>query len=53
MMPPAPSKLAFVPFVSVANMMRLVHATGVETFLKELARYIEEDFRRIRLPVDR
>lgn len=41
-----PSAQAFVPFVSVANMMRLVHQIGVETVLKELAFYIEEDFRR-------
>ncbi|MVA98213.1 ornithine cyclodeaminase [Nitratireductor sp. CAU 1489] len=42
----APSELALVPFVSVENMMRIVHATGIERFLAELARYIEEDFRR-------
>jgi len=41
-----PSAQAFVPFVSVENMMRLVHQIGVETVLKELAFYIEEDFRR-------
>ncbi|AJE49038.1 ornithine cyclodeaminase [Celeribacter indicus] len=43
---PDPSPLAFVPFVSVANMMRLVNATGTESFISELAGYIEEDFRR-------
>jgi ornithine cyclodeaminase len=42
----APSDLAFVPFVSVENMMRLVNATGPERFMAELATYIEEDFRR-------
>ncbi|MCB1452522.1 MAG: ornithine cyclodeaminase, partial [Rhizobiaceae bacterium] len=42
----APSDLALVPFVSVENMMRIVHATGIERFLTELAAYIEEDFRR-------
>lgn len=41
-----PSAQAFVPFVSVENMMRLVHQIGVETVLNELAGYIEEDFRR-------
>jgi ornithine cyclodeaminase len=41
-----PSPQAFVPFVSVENMMRLVHQIGVETVLKELADYIEADFRR-------
>lgn len=45
-MKPAPSDLAMVPFVSVANMMRLVHSIGIETMLAELAAYIEEDFRR-------
>jgi len=43
---PAPSKQAFVPFVSVANMMRLVHAIGVEQVLVDLAAEIEADFRR-------
>ncbi|MFC7703762.1 ornithine cyclodeaminase [Plastorhodobacter daqingensis] len=35
-----------VPFVSVANMMRLVHHIGVEQVLRDLAAAIEEDFRR-------
>lgn len=43
---PAPSRLAMVPFVSVAHMMRIVHDIGVERFLRELADYIEDDFRR-------
>jgi ornithine cyclodeaminase len=42
----APSKQAFVPFVSVANMMRLVHAIGVEQVMLDLAAEIEADFRR-------
>jgi ornithine cyclodeaminase len=42
----APSKKALVPFVSVANMMRLVHHVGVEIFLKELTGAIEADFAR-------
>ncbi|MHC9234852.1 ornithine cyclodeaminase [Pseudooceanicola sp. 502str34] len=42
----APSQLAYVPFVSVENMMRLVHHVGIETFLTELAGYIEDDFKR-------
>jgi ornithine cyclodeaminase len=41
-----PSDKALVPFVSVANMMRLVHHIGIETMLRELAGYIEEDFKR-------
>lgn len=42
----APSELALVPFVSVANMMRIVHAVGVDRFLADLAEYIEADFKR-------
>ncbi|GAA6207327.1 ornithine cyclodeaminase [Cognatishimia sp. WU-CL00825] len=41
-----PSDKALVPFVSVDNMMRLVHHVGVETMLQELAAYVEADFRR-------
>lgn len=41
-----PSKLAMVPFVSVDNMMKLIHHIGLETMLTEIAGYIEEDFRR-------
>ena len=40
------SKLAMVPFVSVDNMMRLVHHIGIETFMADLAREIEADFVR-------
>lgn len=43
---PAPSDLAFVPFVSVDNMMRLVNRIGIETVLRDLAGYIEADFLR-------
>ena len=43
---PAPSHLAFVPFVSVENMMALVHRIGIDTFLRELADYLEADFKR-------
>lgn len=42
----SPSTLAYVPFVSVDNMMQLVHHIGIETMLKGLAEYIEQDFRR-------
>ncbi len=35
-----------VPFVSVDNMMRLIHAIGVDAFLSGLGAYLEEDFRR-------
>lgn len=41
-----PSKLAYVPFVSVANMMRLVHHVGLEKLLIELTDTIQEDFSR-------
>jgi ornithine cyclodeaminase len=42
----SPSELAYVPFVSVENMMKLVHRIGIEPMLRDLARYIEDDFRR-------
>lgn len=45
-MPPLPSHRAFVPFVSVENMMALVHHFGIETVLIALADEIEADFRR-------
>ncbi|HEY4030647.1 MAG TPA: ornithine cyclodeaminase [Caulobacteraceae bacterium] len=45
-MPTAPSELAFIPFVSVENMMRLVHHFGVETVLRELTDAVEADYRR-------
>lgn len=41
-----PSKLAFVPFVSVANMMQLINHIGLSDMLCGVAAYIEEDFRR-------
>ena len=43
---PQPSDRAYVPFVSVENMMKLVHSIGLEKMLVELAAYIEDDFRR-------
>lgn len=45
-MPPAPSQLAYIPFVSVENMMRLVHHFGVENVLLELTDAVESDYRR-------
>lgn len=41
-----PSDKALVPFVSVENMMKLVHHIGIETVLTDLASYIEADFKR-------
>jgi len=41
-----PSEKALIPFVSVENMMRLVHHVGIEPMLRELADAIETDFRR-------
>ncbi|MBI1173515.1 ornithine cyclodeaminase [bacterium] len=41
-----PSKHAYVPFVSVDNMMRLVHRIGIERMLCDLAAEIEADFLR-------
>ena len=43
---PLASERAFVPFVSVDNMMRLVHSDGIGATLDGLASYIEDDFRR-------
>ncbi len=43
---PAPSNLAFVPFVSVQNMMGLVHHIGIEKVMTDIAANIEEDFKR-------
>lgn len=42
----APSEKALIPFVSVENMMRLVHHIGIEKVLVELTDAVEEDFRR-------
>lgn len=41
-----PSDKALVPFVSVENMLRFIHHTGIETMLRDLADYIEADFLR-------
>ncbi|MCQ0092760.1 ornithine cyclodeaminase [Roseovarius sp. M141] len=42
----SPSDKAYVPFVSVDNMMKLIHHIGIEDMLIGLADYIEEDFKR-------
>ncbi|HHS88955.1 MAG TPA: ornithine cyclodeaminase [Rhodobacteraceae bacterium] len=41
-----PSALALVPFVSVDNMMRLVHHVGLEQILVDLTDCVEADFSR-------
>ena len=41
-----PSAKALVPFVSVDNMMRLIHHIGIQDMLRDLASYIEADFKR-------
>ncbi|TMV08943.1 ornithine cyclodeaminase [Ruegeria sediminis] len=41
-----PSDKALVPFVSVDNMMRLIHHIGIEKMITGLAAEIEADFRR-------
>ncbi|SMO46522.1 ornithine cyclodeaminase [Ruegeria faecimaris] len=41
-----PSEKALVPFVSVDNMMRLVHHIGVERMITDIAAQIEADFKR-------
>ena len=43
---PEPSNLAFVPFVSVDHMMKLVNEKGAARMIAEIAAYIEDDFRR-------
>ena len=43
---PPPSARAMVPFISVKNMMALIHAVGIEALLRDLAGYIEADFIR-------
>ncbi|WP_415234109.1 ornithine cyclodeaminase [Pseudorhodobacter sp.] len=41
-----PSKQAYVPFVSVANMMKIVLHVGIERVMADLVTEIESDFRR-------
>ncbi|MEH6504638.1 MAG: ornithine cyclodeaminase [Sulfitobacter litoralis] len=41
-----PSDKALVPFVSVDNMMKLIHHVGLEPMLIGLGDYIEDDFKR-------
>lgn len=45
-MPLAPSAKAMVPFVSVENMMSLIHRVGVENVLRELTERIRAEFLR-------
>jgi ornithine cyclodeaminase len=45
-MPKSPSEKALIPFVSVENMMRLVHHVGIESMLIELTDAIQADFGR-------
>lgn len=42
----SPSDKALVPFVSVDNMMKLIHHIGIEPMMLGLADYIEVDFKR-------
>ncbi|MGB0844661.1 MAG: ornithine cyclodeaminase, partial [Alphaproteobacteria bacterium] len=44
--PPQPSELAMVPFVSVADMMRIVNTIGVRKMIRGIGDYIEHDFKR-------
>ncbi len=43
---PVPSQLAFVPFVSVDNMMKIVNKIGTANAIAQIADYIEADFHR-------
>jgi ornithine cyclodeaminase len=45
-MAPPPSPLAYIPFVSVQNMMRLIHHFGIEHVLRDLSAEIEADYLR-------
>jgi ornithine cyclodeaminase len=45
-MPPLPSPLAYIPFVSVGNMMRLLHHHGVENVLIDLTDAVEAVYAR-------
>ena len=45
-MPKLPSDLAFVPFVSVDDMMKIVNGIGPAKAMAEIADYIEDDFKR-------
>ena len=42
----SPSTKALAPFISVGNMMRLIHHIGLEPMLVGLANTIEADFKR-------
>ena len=41
-----PSEKAYVPFVSVQEMMQFIHLIGLPEMMRGLADYIEDDFRR-------
>ena len=41
-----PSALAYVPFVSVDHMMKLIHHVGIAPMLQGIAERIEQDFHR-------
>ena len=43
---PQPSAQALVPFISVADMMAIIHRIGLEAALRDLTDRIEADFRR-------
>ena len=43
---PAASQLAYVPFISVDDMMKLVHQIGIRKMIAGISKYIEEDFAR-------
>ena len=45
-MMPAQKNLNLVPFVSVDDMMKIVLHIGVEAVLRDIAEYVEQDFKR-------
>jgi ornithine cyclodeaminase len=43
---PAASQLAYVPFISVDDMMKLIHRIGIREMIAGISEYVEEDFSR-------
>ena len=46
LMTSSPSPLALVPFVSVEHMMKIVNTIGLQQVIRDMAGYIEADFKR-------
>ena len=46
LMTSSPSPFALVPFVSVEHMMKIVNTIGLQQVIRDMAGYIEADFKR-------